>query len=367
MTQYINSGSTMLNLALTGNVHEGWPLGRMSNIIGDKSTGKTLLAIEAATLFLKHPPKGIKPKVTYAEAESAFDKAYAESLGMPTDLVSFPEGDERIDTVEKLYFLLEKLCKEAKPGEGHLVIMDSMDSLSSDAEMDREIDKANYGDGKAKKMGELFRRLVRPMEEANVHLMCISQIRENIGAGPFAPKFKRSGGKSLDFYATHILWLAEVGKLKNKKTETVYGIDCQVKVTKNKVSKPFRNVEFPILFAYGTDNISSMVEFLVNKILPKGLGIEKVAGGYYLNPIGDDKLYQEDFIQLVESTPALYKELVKRCQICWDWIEEQSAVQRKPKTDMLSLPDEPEVKKESVKEDKPAEVVAKPYAAKSKE
>lgn len=338
MTHYINTGSTMLNLALTGSVNGGWPLGRMSNIIGDKSTGKTLLAIEAATMFLNFPPKGIKPRVVYLEAEAAFDQSYAASLGMPVDKVEFlgtGDDEEPVDTVEGLFRHIERICTDAKPNEGILFIVDSMDALSSDAEMARKIDDKSYGAEKQKKMGELFRKQVRMMDNANLHLMIISQIRENIDAMPFSPKYRRSGGKALDFYATHLVWLAEVAKLKNAKTNMVYGITVQAKITKNKVGKPFRDIEVPVLFAYGTDNIASMISYLDDEKLPKGIRINKLTGGYYQIDEQTEKKRLEDLVLHIESDRKIYKALEQRCQAAWDWYEDATKVDRKSKTEML--------------------------------
>lgn len=333
MAMFINTGSTMLNLALTGKVDGGWPLGRMSNVIGDKSTGKTLLAIEAATMFLNFPPPGIKPKVIYIEAEAAFDQDYAASLGMPVDQVEFPEG---IDTIEGVFKKIEDILDKAKANEGYLLIVDSMDSLSSDAEMARDMDAKSYGMEKQKKLGELFRKKVRALESSKVHVMILSQVRENIDAMPFSPKFRRSGGKALDFYATHLVWLAEVEKLKNAKTGMVYGITCKAKTTKNKVAKPFRDVEFPILFAYGVDNICSMILYLDDPKMPKGIRIDKLGGGYFQLNETSEKMRLEELTIFMENNKAAYQDLIKRCQSGWDWYEDETKVNRRSKTDIMT-------------------------------
>jgi len=330
---FINTGSTMLNLVLTGKVDGGWPLGRMSNIIGDKSTGKTLLAIEAATMFLNFPPEGITPKVIYIEAEAAFDQKYAASLGMPVDEVEFPAD---IGTIEGVFKKLEEILENADKNEGYLVIIDSMDSLSSEAELDRKMDDKSYGMEKQKKLGELFRKKVRELEAANVHLMILSQVRENIGAMPFSPKYRRSGGKALDFYATHLVWLAEVAKLKNTKTAMVYGITCQAKITKNKVAKPYRDIEFPILFAYGVDNVSSMISYLDDLKLPKDIRLEKLGGGYYQLNDAIDKMRLEDLILYIEKNKSEYNKLIQRTQKAWDYYEETTKVERRNKVDMMN-------------------------------
>ena len=329
--KFLHSGSTMLNLALTGHPLLGWALGRISNIVGDKSTGKTLLAIEAATLFLNRPPKGIKrPRVKYCEGEAAFDEDYAQMLGMPVDRVEF----EKTETVEEVFEQLNQVCNEThKEDQATLFIVDSLDSISSKAEMDREFDEDTYSGEKQKKLGELFRKQVKNMEESQVHLMIISQIRENISRLPFAPKYRRSGGKALDFYASHVVWLAEVDKHLRK--GWVYGIQVKANVTKNKVSRPYRQVEFPIIFEYGVDDVYAMLTFLDDKRMDDDIRVEKQKGGWWNWPGVDKRYHLEDLVYAIESEPDLYKQLVQNAYRGWDMYEELCSVDRVDKSHLL--------------------------------
>lgn len=329
MTSLIKTGSTLLNLALSGTTSGGWKLGRIANIIGDRSSGKTLLAIEAATLFLNHPPEGVTSKVVYYETEAAFDNVYAESLGMPIEKVDFRIGE----TVEDLYKVLCETIENSKKDEATFFVIDSLDALTSNADLKKEFGKQDY-DRKAQKLSELFRKLARPLEDSNIHLFVISQVRENISTMPFAPKYIRSGGKALDFYATHIVWLAERAKLKATSTERVYGAQIEAKVTKNKVSSPYRDVKFNIVYGYGVDDIESLIRFLSEDKIPKELRIQKSAGGYFL--IGEEKLRIEEAVKFVEETPEMYKDLVAKAQEAWNYYEEKTKVTRKSKSELLA-------------------------------
>lgn len=255
---YIPSGSTLLDCVLGG----GWPLGRMSNIVGDYSTGKTLICIEAASNFHATFPDG---KIIYLEAEAAFDPQYAEALGMPVDRVEFLTEEDLPDfTIESWYDHLARTIAEiTKEDVPCLYVVDSLDALSDRAEKEREIDKGSFGASKPKMIGQLFRRLTKDIEKTRLHLMIVSQVRDNIGV-MFGDKHTRSGGKAMDFYASQVLWLAQLKKLEKtiRKQKRVYGIQVRARCKKNKVGLPFRECEFPLIFGYGIDDITSMLAWL---------------------------------------------------------------------------------------------------------
>lgn len=296
--KFISSGSAVLDAALGG----GWVLGRVVNIVGDRSAGKTLLAIEACANFNKQYPNG---KIRYNEAEAAFDEAYAEALGMPKGVVDFkgrpvdPEdvvkhgellevladreaGDRAKETAEKAIKRLEAkgvgratntvealyddllYTMDQNRGRPILYIIDSLDALSDEAEQGREIGDASYGGTKPKKMGEMFRRLVDRLEEQEVLFIVISQLRDKLNV-TFGEKQTRSGGRALDFYASHIVWLAETGKIKKTmaKVDRIIGVNIKARVKKNKVGLPFRECAYPILFGYGVDDLTAGVEWLI--------------------------------------------------------------------------------------------------------
>lgn len=262
--EFIPSGSTTLDETLGG----GWAIGRVANIVGDKSAGKTLIAIEAAANFdvvYKGQP------IFYLEAEAAFDKEYAAAMGMPVEAVTFVEmfdKDGKADnTVEFMFEHLQTLIDARNSGdmkyEKCLYIVDSLDALSDRAEKIRDADAGSYAMGKQKKMSEMFRRMIAEIESAGITLMIISQIRDKIGV-TFGEKYTRSGGKALDFYCSQVIWLADIGKLKRtvRKVERVTGVKVKANCKKNKVSLPFRQCEYQIEFGYGIDDLTSCLEFL---------------------------------------------------------------------------------------------------------
>lgn len=312
--QFLSTGCAVLDCTIGG----GWPFGRVVNIVGDRSVGKTLLAEEAIAMFQIQYPRG---RARYRESEAAFDPSYFESLGGDPDRVDFgPQGpDTQWDTVEdiiedtrkmlddldvlvkvKVAELKKKrkkattaeLAKEvrAKLSPG-LYIVDSLDGLSSRPELKRAQKPAEggtYGLEKQKLLGEFFRTEIRRLKKYRICVIIISQVRERIGAMIKGEKYTRTGGKALDFYASIVVWLANLGKV----YETIRGIKRPIAIRvkadckKNKISMPFRQCEFEIRFGYGTDDEWASLDYLksVNmlepvlglKDLPKNLtGIDK--------------------------------------------------------------------------------------------
>lgn len=265
---FIPTGSRLLDRALGG----GWAQSRVANIVGDKSTGKTLLAIEAAANFSRKYPQGRKD-IGYRESEHAFLPDYAKTLGMPLDRLD--NWDARKGELTHRYTMMEdmfddlsdviakrKLLDKKKPPP-YLHITDSLDALSDEAELERDIRKGTYGAKKPKILSELFRRLVGPMEEANITMLIINQVRSKIGMH-FGRDVERTGGRALDFYASQAIYLADIGKEKRtvRGQDRITGVNILAKVDKNKISQSYRAVEFPILFGYGIDDMRSCLNWL---------------------------------------------------------------------------------------------------------
>jgi recombination protein RecA len=256
--QFVNTGCAILDCALGG----GYPLGRTVNIVGDRSTAKTAMATEAMINFVNAYPDG---DAVYRETEAAFDTNYAEAMGLPLDKINFGPEDEPLSTVEQFIrdfdVFLDTQLKKKRPG---IYVLDSLDALSDDEEMENDVGKATYGMAKAKKLSIMFRKATRKQEQAKVLLLIISQVRDNIGAGLFGEKHKRSGGKALDFYASQVIFLAHLKTLKKtiSKVERPIGIDIRAKIRKNKVGLPFREVDFSFLFGFGIANIEASLSWL---------------------------------------------------------------------------------------------------------
>ena len=264
--QFLTSGGTILDLILGG----GWGLGRVANIVGDKSSGKTLLAIEACANFAR----AFSTQIAYRETEAAFDLPYARSMGMPS-CVDWGNPEEPLRTVEDLERDLTAWLDKQSAKTPSLYIVDSLDALSSEAELKREVGEGTYGQEKPKAMSKMFRALIRTIEHKNCCVLIVSQIRDKIGV-TFGETKTRSGGRALDFYSSQVVWLSELKKISRVHTGVtrVVGVEVLARNKKNKLGRAYRQGEFSILFNYGVDDEQSMLDWLKkNKgehMLPEG-------------------------------------------------------------------------------------------------
>lgn len=250
--KFISSGSKLLDLVLGG----GWAERRIGNIVGNASAGKTLLTIEAAAGFAKKYPKG---KVFHRETEEAWDDEYAETLGMPLQIVD----KAKLSTVEDFFEDVERIVK-TKTTQPMLYILDSLDAISSRAELARKIDAGSFGTERAKQISQMFRRRIpASMQKAHLTMQIVSQVRQKINV-LIGKKWTVAGGEALSFYASQRIKINQIKELQKtvRGIKRAEGILVQADCFKNKVALPFRECEFAIKFGYGIEDINECIDFL---------------------------------------------------------------------------------------------------------
>lgn len=280
--EFLHSGSICLNLAGSNKGRNGgWARGRIINLVGDGSSGKTLLALElAAYCFHKmlgsisaNFPTVKRVKIVFDNGEGVMDFPVAAMYGQDFyDAVFSEENRVSSQTVQEFGRRFGREMAANKPGEMLLYIVDSLDSLAAKEGLDRfekaiRTDKeedGTYGTEKAKYLSQsFFDNVCHLMKGKDITLVIISQIREKIGIS-FGKKHGRTGGKALDFYTHQVCWLYEMEKMKRtlRGEERAIGIRVLAKFERNKVAKPFRDAEIQILFDYGLDDLSSSLAWL---------------------------------------------------------------------------------------------------------
>jgi len=273
---YFSTGCDLLDMVVGGaeNVF-GYPAGKFINIVGDKSAGKTFLANELiAAAYHRFGKKEFR--WIYDDCESGYSFNTKEMYGVEI----MPEGTPRSETVEKAFCNISDFADSLKAGQFGIYVIDSLDGLGSiEAEKmaqnrlkahkaGKEFDEGSYRMGKPKYLSqEFFPQLCNVVQDKNILVVIISQVRENIDPFSFE-KYKRNGGKSMDFYAHSVLWLATLKKVA-KKSRSV-GVVVKAKMTKSKTPRPFRECMFTLLFDYGLDNTGTCLDFLYELRTDKG-------------------------------------------------------------------------------------------------
>jgi len=276
----IPTGSDLLDDLVGGGESKGYPAGRIVNFVGDKSSGKTFLALEIIAAA-KQKYKN-KLKWVYDDCESGFSfdttKLYGFEI-MPVDKTQRIKSK----TVEDAYCNVRNFFEDSiKDDEFGIYVIDSLDGLTS-KEMDKIADeqykvfkgkikdkeKGSYKMGKAKYLSDtFFPQLADVIETKNGLLIIISQVRCNLDPMSFE-KFSRAGGKAMDFYCHTVLWLANINKIKRK--DRPVGVTVKVKNNKSKTPRPYREAFLTIYFDYGLDNISTNIDFLFDFRTKTGL------------------------------------------------------------------------------------------------
>jgi len=281
----ISTGSLGLDIALGIN---GIPRGRVTEIYGPESSGKTTLSMHCIAEAQK--AGGL---AAFIDAEHAFDKQYAEKLGIQTDnlLISQPDsGEQALEITEHLI----------RSGAIDIIVIDSVAALVPKAELEGEMGDSKMG-LQARLMSQALRKLTGTINKTGCACIFINQLREKIGV-MFGNPETTTGGNALKFYASVRLDIRRIGQIKDNSNE-VMGNRTRVRVVKNKMAPPFKVVEFDIMYGQGVSKSGEILDLGVE------LEIVKKAGSWFSyegNKLGQGR----DAVKaLIEDNPELMDEL----------------------------------------------------------
>ncbi|KJS06481.1 MAG: recombinase RecA [Flavobacteriales bacterium BRH_c54] len=285
--EVIPTGSLTLDIALG---IKGYPKGRVVEIYGPESSGKTTLTIHAIAECQKQG--GI---AAFIDAEHAFDPTYAAALGVDIDslIISQPDnGEQALEIADNLI----------RSGAVDLLIVDSVAALTPKAEIEGEMGDSQMG-LQARLMSKALRKLTSSIQKANCCTIFINQLRDKIGV-MFGNPETTSGGNALKFYASIRIDIRRATQIKDG--EEITGNRTRVKIVKNKVAPPFKKAEFDIMYGEGISKVGEIIDLAVdNEVIKK-------AGSWF--SYGDTKLGQgRDAVkQLLLDNPELMTELEQK-------------------------------------------------------
>lgn len=282
--QAISTGSMALDFALGVG---GLPRGRVTEIYGPESSGKTTLALHVIAEAQKEG--GITAIV---DAEHAFDPSYARKLGVDINalLISQPEsGEQALSIVETL----------VRSGAVDVVVVDSVAALVPQAELEGEMGDSSMG-LQARLMSQALRKLTGAISKSSTVCIFINQLRDKIGVMYGSPE-TTTGGKALKFYSSVRLDIRKIAQLKDG--DELTGSRTRVKVVKNKVAPPFKMAEFDILYGEGISALGELIDLGVE------FGVIKKAGSWF--SYGTEKLGQgrESVKKILREDPVLYQKI----------------------------------------------------------
>jgi recombination protein RecA len=286
-TPFISTGSVSLDYALGIG---GVPRGRVVEIFGPESSGKTTLSLQVIAEAQK-----LGGMAAFVDAEHALDAQYARKLGVDLDnlLVSQPDnGEQALEIVEVL----------VRSGGVDVVVVDSVAALVPRAEIEGEMGEAQMG-LQARLMSQALRKLTGVVSKSKTCLIFINQLREKIGV-MFGNPETTTGGRALKFYASVRLDIRRIGAIKDG--EQVVGGRTRVKVVKNKVAPPFREAEFDVMYGEGISREGDLLDLAVDRKIVEKSGTWFAYSGERLGQ------GRENVKQFLKDNPAIFKSIEDR-------------------------------------------------------
>lgn len=280
----VSTGSLGLDIALGIG---GLPKGRIVEIYGPESSGKTTLTLQAIAECQKQGGT-----CAFIDAEHALDPIYARKLGVNTDelLVSQPDnGEQALEITDML----------VRSGAIDMIVIDSVAALTPKAEIEGEMGDSHMG-LQARLMSQALRKITGNAKRSNCMVVFINQIRMKIGVMFGSPE-TTTGGNALKFYASVRMDIRRIGSV--KEGDEIVGSETRVKVIKNKMAPPFRQAEFQIMYGEGTNHLAEVIDLGVD------MGLVGKAGAWY--SYGDGKIGQgkANSVQYLKDNPEIAQEI----------------------------------------------------------
>lgn len=303
ISDWISTGSSILDLAISNRPNGGLPVGRMVELTGLEGTGKSLVS---AHIMANTQKKG--GIAVYIDTEASVSTEFWKSIGVNVKDVVYLATE----TVEDIFANIEKAIayiRTKQPNALVTIIVDSVAGASTKSELESEHGKTGYATDKSIIISKAMRKITTMIGKQKILIVFTNQLRQNINAMAFGEKYVVSGGKALAYHTSVRVRLNNVGKI--KKDDQIIGNECKAVVIKNRMGPPNKQASFNIYYDSGIADYSSWLDIL------KKIGAIKQAGPYYkyINDKGEEQQFQsKSFISMIQSDVELKNKFYN--QIC---------------------------------------------------
>ena len=310
VTDWISTGSTILDLAISNRPDGGLAAGRITEINGLEGSGKSLIGAHALAATQKKGGLAV-----YIDTESAVSSEFLQAIGIDTENMLYIH----LETVEEIFDTIETIVTKIRESDKDklvTILVDSLAAASTKVEMDADFDKDGWATAKAIVISKAMRKITQLIARQKVCLIFTNQLRQKLGV-MFGDPWTTSGGKALPFHSSTRIRLKNVGQIKDTKKNTI-GIKIRAQVIKNRLGPPLRSADFSLYFDKGIDDFGSWLEVL------KGHKLVKQAGAWYTLEDQDGKEHKfqsKDFGSLMadeETQKYVYDKICEASILKYD-------------------------------------------------
>lgn len=298
--EWVGTGSTMLDLAISNRKYGGFPVGRVSEITGLEQSGKSLLAAHA---LLNTQKKG--GLAVYIDTENAIATEYLSAIGLNLkDMLYVP-----LETVEDIFETVDVIIDKVRSSDKDrlvTIVIDSIAGASTKTEMAADFDKDGYATAKALIISKAMRKITNLIGRERICLIITNQLRQKLNAPAFSDPWTTPGGKGIPFHASVRLRLSSIGAIKAKREgrDEIVGSRVKAKLVKNRCGPPLRECEYEVYFDSGIDDYSSWLTVM------KEHNLVSQSGAWYQwtdKRTGEViKFQSKEFVEKIMSNPELY-------------------------------------------------------------
>ena len=310
VSEWVSSGCSMLDLAISNRPYGGFPVGRITEITGLEASGKSLLA--AHTLAETQKKGGL---AVYIDTESATSSEFLTAIGVDLKTMLYVP----LETIEEIFETIETIVEGVRKSDKDrlvTIVVDSIMGASTKIEMSAEYDKDGYATSKSIILSKAMRKVTNWIARERICLIFTNQLRTKLGVS-FGDQWTTAGGKAIPFHASVRLRLKNTGMIKAKvnSVEQVVGSKTNVQVVKNRMGPPHRKVDYEIYYDSGIDNYGGWLSIM------KNFDLVKQSGAWYTledvdhetgETFGEMKFQSKDFVEKVINNPEAKDRLYRR-------------------------------------------------------